>query len=100
MAKELVGADIPGSLERELTADVAWNFQRRKARRAKILVEHADRFVADHVERSRHRKRSDGHAASERLKLNETKCVGLAREHEHIGRGDVRGEACIRQCAK
>ncbi|MGY4334449.1 hypothetical protein ACVWWG_008866 [Bradyrhizobium sp. LB7.2] len=52
---------------------------------AQIVIEHANRRVADHVAGPLHRERRDRQAACERFEEDQAKRVGLARKHEDVG---------------
>ena len=49
-------------------------------------------MVRYHVLGTGDRKRRDRRATGQRFELNHAKRVGEAREHEHVGRGEMRGE--------
>jgi len=69
----------------EFQAGLRRNQQRRQAGQSQIVVQRADRRGADDVAGTGHRKGCDRQAAGERFQQHETKCVGLARKHEHVG---------------
>ena len=66
--------------------------QRLEAGDAQILVQHADRMVADDVLRPGDRKGRDRHAAGQRLELHDAERVGPARKYEDVGRCQMRGQ--------
>jgi len=86
MRDELRHASFPGLGKRKSAAGRARNLERFEAGRFEILVEHANRFVANRVLRSRNGVRGNRNAAGQRLKLNDAECVGSAREHENVCR--------------
>ena len=66
--------------------------QRAQAGGAQIVVERADRMIGDDVQRAGHRKRRDRRAAGQRFQLHDAESVGQAREHEHVGGRQMRGQ--------
>ena len=60
-----------------------------------ILVEGADRKIADDVDRPGDRKGGDRHAAGQRLDQDEAERVGTAGEDEDVGGGDVRRQRAV-----
>ena len=54
---------------------------------AQILVQHARLRIADHIARTGDRIRRHRQAAGHGLQQHQAEGVGLARKHEHIGRG-------------
>ena len=57
-----------------------------------VGIQRADRVIRDHIQRARHRKRRDRRAAGQRLELNHAERIGQAREYEHVGRRQMRGQ--------
>ncbi|MGY3357596.1 hypothetical protein ACVWZK_004259 [Bradyrhizobium sp. GM0.4] len=85
------GRGLPGVVGGEFHAVLPADIQRGEAGAAQIVIERADRRIADHVAGPLHRKRRDRQAARQGFEQNEAERVGLARKHEDIGgRVDVR----------
>jgi hypothetical protein len=59
--------------------------QRSQACRSQIVIQDADRRLADHVAGTGHGKCGDWKAAGKRLQQHQTEGVGLARKHENVG---------------
>ena len=97
---ELARAVFPGVSQRECAAGCARNPQRLEAGDAQIVVQHADRIVADDVLRPGDRKGGDRNAAGQRLELHDAERVGPARKHEDVGRRQMRGQGSVLQQAE
>ena len=100
MPDELPRAVLPRTSQREGATGVLGDLQRAQAGLAQILVQHADRMVADHVLRSGDRIGRDRHAAGERFELHDAERVGQARKGEDIGSRDMRREIAVFQQAE
>ena len=85
-------AVFPGTLERKTPAGFARHAERADAGAAQIGIQRADRMIRDHVQRAGHRKRRDRRAARQRFELHDAEGVGEAREHEDVGRRQMRGQ--------
>ena len=83
---------LPGMGQRKGAAGLARDSSAREAGGAQIVVEHADRAVADHVLRAGDREGRDRHAAGQRLELHDAEGVGVAWKDEHVGRGNGAGQ--------
>ena len=101
MVEELRRARAPRELQRMLPTGLPRTVS-SASRQAlpQIVVEHANRRIADHVLGSRHRKGGNGHAARQRFELDDAEGVGPARKHEHVGSGHVRGQVLPAQRAE
>ena len=84
---EGAGRGFPGMLGGEFEAGLRRNVQRGQAGRAQIVVQRADRRVADDVARAGDRKGRDRQAAGQRLQQHQAERIGLARKHEDVGAG-------------
>src|SRR5262245_7361816 len=90
MADELPSARLPGTFERKRATRCPRHREGLHAGGAKIMVERADRMIADDVAWPGDRERGDRHAASERLELHDAERVGQAREDKDVGGCDMR----------
>ena len=92
MAQELACAHLPGMVERERAAVAAGDAERSEAGLPQVVVQHAYRMAADDIPRAGDRIGRHRHAAGQRLQLHDAEGVGLAGEHEHVGRRQVPGQ--------
>jgi hypothetical protein len=90
MAEELPTRLRPRSPRNGAAASPAMETERGERRSAKVVVEHAGDTRCHDVDRSRNRVRCNRCSASHRFEQHETKSVGTAREHEHVGRREAR----------
>src|SRR5262245_19782827 len=97
MGDELTRAVFPGTLERERAACLPGHFQRLESGHAQIVIQGTDGMAADDILRTRDRKSGDGKAARERFELHDAERVGPAREYEHVGSREMRGQCAVLQ---
>ena len=83
--------------QRERAAGFAGNLQRLHAGDAQIVVQYADRIVADDILRPRDGESGDRNAARQRLELHDTERVRSAWKYEDVGRRQMRGQGPILQ---
>ncbi len=76
--------------QRKIPAGLARHVERADAGAAQIAIQRADRMIGDHVERTGDRERRNRRAAGQRFELHDAERVGEAREHEHVGGGQMR----------
>ena len=80
VAQKLIGARSPGELLGIGTALVAGYVEGAEGRSLQVVVEHADRRIADYVDRPGHRERRHRCAAGQRLDVTGTLPLGNALE--------------------
>src|SRR5215475_5476122 len=97
MPDELTRAVFPGAVERERATRRARNSKRLDTGHAQVFVQNSDRIAAHDVLRPRDREGGDRNAAGQRFELHHAERVGAAREHEDIGRREMRGQGAILQ---
>ena len=90
--EELLGRRAPGEQRCPRDRVLALEFERVETRGAKIFAQRTGPRIADDIARTGHRICRHGQSARHRLQQHQTECVGLAGEHEHIGRGIHLGE--------
>src|SRR5262245_22780840 len=84
MLDEDAGRGFPTMPRSKRGAGFARDAERRKASRAQIVAEHANRRRTDHVARTLHREGRDRQAACEGFQQHKPEGVGLAGEYEDI----------------
>src|SRR6266702_7697087 len=85
------GRRLPGVIGGKFDAGRPRNVQRGEAGIAQIMIQRADRRIADDVAGALHRERRDRQATRERFQQDQAERVGLAGKHEDVGRRiDVR----------